>query len=271
MKNLTKYALIQFMPFVETGEFANVGVLLCTPKTGFWGFKLAPPRFARVTDFFKEMDKKVYQAAIKHFEEEMQLIQKQAAMYHGEKLADFFVEITRQRQSLVRFNEVRTLLCEDPEQELNTVHERFIHRDFVTKQYRENQMVAALKKQIRQLEAAPKFEERRLHVGFREFNVPLVGEVREQLRLIKPLAFDQKNATDLFEHGEKWHNRMHALVNEKILDARNILLPVEVNVDLKDERKEAYRAIISELKQEGFQVVDFAETSKILEFAASVH
>jgi hypothetical protein len=37
-----QYAVVRFMPFIETREFANVGVVLIAPKTGKFLFKLAP-------------------------------------------------------------------------------------------------------------------------------------------------------------------------------------------------------------------------------------
>lgn len=272
MKHLTKYALVQFMPFVETGEFANVGVLLCAPETGYWHFQLAAPRFARVTNFFEEMEKHVYAAAIKNFGEELLLIGNQAATYKNKKLVDFFDETTRQRQALLRFSTPRVLLCENPEQELDALFKRFVHRDFVTKQYREDQMVRALKKQIGTLHEGPKFTERRIQAGFRQFQVPLASEVGNKLRLIKPLAFDQLTATDLYEHGEKWRNRFDAVVKQDLADAKDILLPVDKKqAGISGERKQAFNTIIAELKDVGFQVVDFAETNKIIRFATDLH
>jgi len=35
-----RYAIVQFMPYPETGEFANVGVVLACPTQNYFGFKL---------------------------------------------------------------------------------------------------------------------------------------------------------------------------------------------------------------------------------------
>lgn len=37
-----QYAIIQFMPYPETGEFANVGVVLACPQMRYLGARLAP-------------------------------------------------------------------------------------------------------------------------------------------------------------------------------------------------------------------------------------
>ena len=54
-----QYALLRFRPFVETGEFANVGVVLMCPEGRFFGFKLLK-KYGRITKFFHQLDSKVY-------------------------------------------------------------------------------------------------------------------------------------------------------------------------------------------------------------------
>ncbi len=38
-----RYAVVQFAPYRETGEFANAGVVLMCPETGHFDFKLQTP------------------------------------------------------------------------------------------------------------------------------------------------------------------------------------------------------------------------------------
>lgn len=270
MKQLVNYALVRFMPFDETGEFANVGVLLCAPETGYWQFKLAPAKFARVTDFFKEMDKQVYTAAIKNFKAELELIMLQAKAYSAKELFDYFKETTRERQALLRFSNPRALLCEKPDIELNALFQRYIHRDFATKQYREHMMDQALRKQIGALNNAARFTDRKIQAGIREFKVPFATEGTNNLRIIKPLAFEHQTANDLYEHGEKWLNRLNAVVKEGIAVADDVLLPIDT-IQLRGDKKQAYDLIRNELKGKGFQVVNFAETDRVIQFAKDLN
>ena len=62
-----EYAVVRFMPFIETREFANVGIVLIEPKEGRLIFKVSPKRFGRVTNFFEEMDKQLYKQAVESF------------------------------------------------------------------------------------------------------------------------------------------------------------------------------------------------------------
>jgi hypothetical protein len=270
MKQMCKYALVQFMPFVETGEFANVGVILCVPRKGYWDFKLAPTQFGRVTAFFNEMDKKVYQVAVKNFNAEMSVTQKFGQELHNEDSVRFFTEITRPREALLRFSTVRTLLTEDPEKELEALYDRFIHRDFVTEAYKEQQMVTALKKQFTNENIPVKYTEKKLKVGIREFTIPLASSTNKGLKLIKPLAFDQKRPTQILEHGESWFNRLRSLLDENLVETDNILLPVDAAKSLKDERREAFEEVKALFQSEHINLVNYSEKVKIIEFARDI-
>ncbi|WP_253275820.1 DUF3037 domain-containing protein, partial [Xanthomonas vasicola] len=39
-----QYAIVQFLPYPETGEFANVGVVLACPQMRYLGVRIAPHR-----------------------------------------------------------------------------------------------------------------------------------------------------------------------------------------------------------------------------------
>lgn len=270
MKQMCKYALVQFMPFVETGEFANIGVLLCAPKTNYWEFKLAPQRFKRVTDFFEEMEKEVYKIAVGKFKEEMETTKEIACNRGVRDVVEFFTEITRPRQALVRFSNVRTMITGDPARELDALYERFIHRDFVTEQYKEQQMVTALKKQINAEGIPVKYIEQKMKVGVREFTIPLTAETSKGLKLIKPLAFDQKRPTQLFEHGEKWFNRLKALLDEGKVKPQNILLPIDATENLKGERREALREVNKIFESEEMRIVNYDQKERIIAFATDI-
>ena len=271
MKQMCKYALVQFMPFVETGEFANVGVVLCAPNKNYWEFKLAPQRFKRLTDFFNEMDKEVYKVAVMRFEEEMAVTKAFAEQQKMAKdLVSFFTEVTRPRQALLRFSHVRTLLTDNPETELAALYETFIHRDFVTKKYKEQLMGAALRKQINHKNLAYKYKEKKLKANVREVTIPLAADTNDGLRLIKPLAFRQTRATQLFEHGETWYNRIYSLIEDGVVEVDNVLLPIDMAKAIKGEKREALEAVKELFKRKGINLVNYAEREKIVDFAGAI-
>jgi hypothetical protein len=68
------YAVVRFMPFAETREFANVGVVVIAPKFGLYDFKLAPQKLGLVTQFFDDLDGMVYKHVIEGFEAELERV-----------------------------------------------------------------------------------------------------------------------------------------------------------------------------------------------------
>lgn len=57
MSTAYHYALVRFLPFVETGEFAVVGIVLFAPKASYFGYKQIPvEHHDRVIRFFQAFD-----------------------------------------------------------------------------------------------------------------------------------------------------------------------------------------------------------------------
>ena len=50
-KYACQYAIVRFLPYLETGEFANVGIVMLCPDAGFFDFKLLR-HVRRITAFF---------------------------------------------------------------------------------------------------------------------------------------------------------------------------------------------------------------------------
>ena len=268
MKQACQYALIQFRPFAETGEFANIGVIVAAPKKGFFDFKLAPTRFARVTQFFKELDAKVYSAAISHFDEELNIVKKhfegRPALLHKELPA----LLNRYTESLIRFSPLRIIGTDDLNGLTDILFNRYVGRDFIDKQYRETAMERALKQELKTKSVRVKFKKKTIPAGFRNITFPFAGEWKGQMRIIKPLAFEHKNSTKLFEHGEQWGNRLQWLINKDLLLPQNALIPIEEPKTEDASLVEAFIEAKRVLEKTDVQLVDYNHDSrKIIDFA----
>lgn len=270
MKKLYQYALMRFMPFVETGEFANVGVLLCCPETGYWGYMLAPTRFARVTGFFQEMDKNLYKIALQKFEKEMHITQKIAGQHAFKEMTSFFTEITRPRQALIQFSNVRSMVADVGDANLlDKLYKHYIKREFATEQYREQQLLRAVKQKIKNASINIEYKEKVFKPGVREVRIPLVGDTRNGVRLIRPLAFYHSKPTMILEHGEQWINRMRALIKEGFVDAGNILLPIDTPNYKDADKEKAFNEVMDMLNEYKLKTVLANEDKKLIKFAAA--
>ena len=113
MKKLAcNYSVIRFLPYPETEEFANVGVLACCPETGWMNFILEQRKTKRIRDFFPELDVDMYTAGRKHFNTEMCRLTAELCIVRPGQLAlpmeqkyiaGVFAEVIRPREELFRF------------------------------------------------------------------------------------------------------------------------------------------------------------------------
>ena len=108
------YATIQFLPYRETGEFVNIGVLLFCPQTGYFNAKIETRKQDRVTNFFPEINEDVFRNARQFFEAELQRVQTALANDRrtpSEQLA-VFRELVKPRESMFRFGGIATHVFE---------------------------------------------------------------------------------------------------------------------------------------------------------------
>ena len=132
------YASLRFLPYRETGEFINIGVVVHCPQTDFFGFRLAPShRTARVTHFFPNLNKELLKAALQGMEKELMRIQ---AQHQGLRLTEEippavaqeqianFCQLVRRREGLLHFGDIGTVMAVTPEKALEELFCRFVER-----------------------------------------------------------------------------------------------------------------------------------------------
>ena len=274
-KTPCQYAIVRFAPFIETGEFANVGIIMMAPKARYFGFKLQTRRYGRITNFFKELDAKVFRSAMSDLNDELERIHGMLKA-HGfdrrlrENDVEFakalFVEVLRPRESIVRFSEPRAVLADKPKETLKELFSFYVQRDFVTKEYREKVLEKGMRKLLLQSALGEKFQPER--IGDDEFHVafPFV-EMHDELptKVIKPLNLAQDDSTKILEHGGKWAFRMRELKKRDVLP-ESVLLAVDGPAE-NDRRDNAYREVVEMLSDTGVTVLPYEKQEKILEFA----
>ena len=187
------YAVVRFMPFAETREFANVGIVVIAPKLGLYDFKLAPKSFKRVNNFFDDLDGIVYRHAIEGFQEELNRIRNYLAHRNiqGKSLVDYFKEVTRTRESVIHFGEMGTLLTSSINDAVDKLYDRFIGRNFTEgKEYKEQLMVRTLRNQLTsKLPSGVRYTKRNLKAGIFDISVPLILAAESSIGSISDIYF----------------------------------------------------------------------------------
>jgi hypothetical protein len=264
-----QYAIVRFLPYAETGEFANVGVVVACPERGYLKAKFTPvARTQRITTFFDGLDARIYRESLKYLIKEIERVANDVE--HGKIPAGFaFDGVTRPREALMTFGAARAMLADTPDLALDALYKRFIERDFATKEYHEQILTNGVGRLLAGARLKPYFEDRL--VGDDAFNVkfPFVATHIDAPKIvIKPLYLAHDEANKIYDHGGAWVTRVRRLKKHQLLDADMALFAIdEAQYDGNEKRRRAAREIVSELKDLGAHVVDATNKSAILEFA----
>jgi hypothetical protein len=108
------HAAIRFLPYRETSEFVNIGLIAHCPQIGFFGSRLAKRRSRRVGGFFPEMDPHVFTAAVDALRSELLKYRNDTGLFtegrvltpqEADQGVAAFRRLTRRREGLVHFGE----------------------------------------------------------------------------------------------------------------------------------------------------------------------
>ena len=267
MKKLAcRYAVVQFLPYMETGEFANVGVVLACPTTGFFGFKLETRRYARFTHFFRELDKLVYLRAVAALRDELERVRKLLECAGTEVVRDTFTALIHPREAILRFGGPRAVLVDDPAQALEQLYGHYVEHDFVTHEYREKVLEQRVQQLIKGLNLAHPFREGRL--GNDEFAVrfPFVQTIRDKpAKVIKPFFLAQDDTMGIYNHGDLWLGKLKRLRQRRQLP-EEMLFTVEAPDQADEKRYKAFAEMQRDLNEYA-KIVMAGDETRILQFA----
>ncbi|MBI5792993.1 MAG: DUF3037 domain-containing protein [Rhodocyclales bacterium] len=277
MNTACHYAIVRFMPFVETGEFANVGVVMFAPNARYFGFKLLGNRYGRVTNFFEQMDAKVFRAAMRTFREEMQRVDallKQMGTDRRLRTLDregtlrLWSEIVKPRETMLRFSESRVVLAGEPQDKLRDLFEYYVERNFVTREYQETILERGVRGWLREAKLLDRFHAGR--VGNDEYHAQfpfIAGQDEMPEKIIKPLNLDYADAARIIDHGGQWIVRVNALKKRDLLPAR-VLFAVNGPEDTTPRGK-ARREVVGELEAAGVMVSRYGFAQAVIDFAGA--
>ena len=271
-KYACQYAIVRFLPYLETGEFANVGIVMLCPDAGIFEFKLLN-RVRRITAFFEELDAGIYRRALKDFKHELERIcdwvnPKLEFGMDVDLARHLFAELTRPREAMIRFDDVRVVLTGDPVQHLNELFGHYVERSFSTKAYQE----LLLEKNVRKVLVGAKLE--------KQYKAETIGDAttyhtklpfvhREgglAVKAIKPLHLAHDDPAQIYDHGWAWLGRVEKLRALKLLPEQ-VLFPVQGPAENDGERFEIFLEITKRISADGVLVVPVEQHEEIIQFA----
>ncbi|WP_455554082.1 DUF3037 domain-containing protein [Comamonas kerstersii] len=268
---ICRYAIVQFTPFSETGEFANVGVVLTCPKTGFFKYRLQKRKYKRITDFFEGIERSDYLNAVAATEFELEYVIRKTLNESADKLRHYFTSLVRPREGIIKFSNERALLCESPEKELDRLFAHYVEHSFATRQYVEERMNSHIRTLLNNLDLEAPFKAERLGNEDMHTQFQFVQVVDSKpLKLIKALNLSQRDALSIGDHGDSWIGRIKRLSRVDPNMPEHKLFTVALAPAEDSPRHQVGQEVVQELKRLGIEVVDNSlanANEKITQFA----
>lgn len=268
MKKLAcRYSIIRFVPFPETEEFANIGIVLACPETGYFDVKLQKRRYRRITDFFSDLDSAVYREAVSKLEEELVRIKGLASGVTGENQRRLFDTLCHPREAIIRFSESRVRLAVDAPDAIDKLFSYYVERDFVTPEYHERILEHQIKTLVLGLKLVKPFKPMPIGDELVTASFPLVQASGETpIKVIKPFFLDQEVPSKIINHGGPWVDKVKRLRKRNLLP-KDVLFAVKAPREDDSKRYGAFMEICNDLKAHEISVLADTQHEEIIEFA----
>lgn len=212
MKYICNYSILRFLPYPETGEFVNIGVVLLA-NNGEFHFQLDRTR-QRVTRFFKTLDHKIYLRARDEVRAELTRLEHFFAERKGEinVAISTFRHLIHPRETMMRFSEPGSIGTESIKKTLAELYEHYVNHSFATKEYQERVLERQLGSLLSVANLKQRYKEQKLGTKQYEVRFPFVLAADEQVhQAIKPLFFGQADSSKIYDHGDAWVSKMKRL------------------------------------------------------------
>jgi hypothetical protein len=266
IKQACRYAVVRFVPYPESEEFANIGIVMAVPKTNRFLFRLEA-NDVRYSRFFKNLPKGLYKQLAKDLEGEYAVLQ---GLVSTNKVGALqaFDRLVAPRSNIVAFGGQRTLLLQNaPEKELDRLFDHYVQHAFTRKEGHEAKLKRDVRHVIDELRLERPFKQHtfKLYEGELPVQVDLAQFVDDKvIKVIKPFYFDLTSKEGLWDHADKWIPKLVRLKRAGELPERT-LLPLDHSIG-NQSQLDALDDIKRELADLG-TVIRASEHDKIRAFA----
>lgn len=269
MKYACQYAIVRFTPFVETGEFANIGIVLMCPQTRYFDFLLLT-RVRRITAFFTPLEAGVYKNAKKNLDKELNRVKQlvcEAMENNGSTAKFLFEELIRPREVLLSFDAMRVVLAEKPEQKLQELFNYYVEREFVMPEYAEATLEKRMRNLLLEAEVRDRYQEARIEHGAFHARFPFAHKIEtgEVVKAIKLLHLGHEDASHAYDHGWTWVGKIKQLKNIKVLP-RQVLIAAQAPTSENAQSLSVFKQIQDDFENMDVEFIDLTNTKQIKEF-----
>lgn len=260
------YAALRFLPYRETGEFANVGVVVWAPAARFFSYRCNLRLGKRIRGFFPDLDLDFYRKAVCGAQGLLDALHDQFAgklTLQQDVQVQRFHELVRTREGLMTFGPAGAMLADSPEQALDELYQRLVLRQFTKKpEYQEVVMQRRLGACLRTWKLM-QFYRKDVIVGDDHFRItaPFAHLVDlTPAKILRPLDFDKKDSTGIYKHGDVWVAALRRLREFNTLP-QQVIIPVRLPGT--GERLDAAHQVMRDLANAGAQTMSIDDEDAV--------
>lgn len=255
MKGIFRYSIIRFRPYAETGEFANIGVIVFDLETGEAEFRLARKRFARIGNFFDARAHDAYSHAIEGLRVELPRMIEYVPETFSRSAIEQFSDLFGSRESSLLFSAPRVIKSEmSLSQICDDLFDRFVRREFEKAVDPEAALTKSIRRGLHRL-GLKHFKSLAIYDEIVPIKFPL-GYRGTETAAIKPLAFNHKSPLHVLDYGAYWTKRLSYHLEKENLHPGSVFLAIEgPNEDHDEQFADAFKLARNELAKLPFDSV----------------
>ncbi|PSJ23598.1 DUF3037 domain-containing protein [Halomonas sp. ND22Bw] len=247
MSTICNYAVLRFQPYPETGEFANLGVvMLCSDGTFL--YRLETRHYKRITQFFSKLDKKVLLNARRGIADELARISDvmKSHAHDSELQLSVFKHLTSPTETILRFSRPGVIAAAKPEDALEKLFLNYVHHEFDNKPDAEQQLTQRVNRLLKNLPNRH-YDRGTLTAGYYKVTFPFLWKDNSTTRqAIKPISFDLEDPSSIIEKGDKWISKMERLIAAGAAPSDAVFISRQPEAN--GPRLKAYREVVRELE-----------------------
>lgn len=264
MSGIFRYSIIRFRPYAETGEFANIGVIVFDISTGVARYRLARKRFARIGHFFDTHAHVAYSHAIEGLRVELPRMIEFIPETFSRSAIEQFSDLLEGHESSILFSPPRVIKSDKPIDALSDyLFDRFVRREFDKEENAEAVLTKNIRRSLNQL-GVKHFKSVTIPDEIVPLTFPL-GYRGIELAAIKPLAFHHKSPLHVLDYGAYWTKRLAYHLNKNNLNGDSVFLAIEGPQFIDDDQfDDAFNLALEELRTLPFPISIVEHGSQIV-------
>lgn len=265
-KTAFRYAVLRFMPYPETGEFANVGVVAAAPRENKFAFRIEKKRTKRLTDFFSNLDATMYKRAIKDYEAELvvmvDLVEKKKL-----KALEAFETLVQPRATAFQFAAAGAMLADSIEAGTNQIFNDQMHHAFASEPGYIRDLNIRVRSCLESLKLIRPFKKDKLEIAGYKVDFDFIQkdpETDKAIKVIKPFYMNYDELNSIYNLGDRWYGKFRRLEGYDLLPEETLFPVVEPKAGTL--ATDAWQKVKKDLQEYG-RVISANDFSELQQFA----